>query len=311
MNTAFSQTRPTLQFAWDSTSMSAFKECPRKYYYSIILGYTTKQPSFHLEFGIWYHEALELYDRILAKGGTHDEATRSAVLKTLKSTWNKSLKRPWSSGDSNKNRFTLIRTIVWYLEQFKNDPIKTIRLADGTPAVELSFRYPFPHEFTTGERAVFCGHLDRMGDIGGASWIIDRKTSKHEVRDDHYWRQYSPDNQMSAYSFAGRVVYNIPVRGVIIDAAQVMVTFSRFQRGFANRTESQLDEWAADTQSYMEQADKYSRDNYWPMNDKSCFNYGGCPFRPICARAPEVREKFLELEYNKRIWDPLQIRGDV
>lgn len=310
MNSSFSTQSPTLQIAWDSTSLSALKECPRKYYYSIVMGYQPKQHSFHLTFGILYHEALEAYDRARAQGSDHDRAVCAAVYRALKNSWDHKLQRPWISFDPNKNRFTLIRTIVWYLEQFANDAISTVILANGVPAVELSFRYSFPYQFHTGESATLCGHLDRVGDIGGQYWIVDRKTTKHAI-DDNYFTQYSPDNQMSAYSLAGRIVYNVPVQGVIIDAAQVMVTFSRFRRGFAPRTESQLNEWSRDTMFYIAMAEQYSRDNYWPMNDKSCYNYGDCPFRPICARSSEVREQFLKINYTKRIWDPLQIRGDV
>lgn len=310
-NSAFSQVVPNLQIAWDSTSLSALKECPRKYYYSIVRGYEPKMRSFHLTFGILYHEALEAYDHARAAGHDHDYSTGAAVLRALQNSWDATLSRPWISLDPNKNRLTLVRTVVWYLDQFADDSIKTIILSDGKPAVELSFRYPFPFEFkVSGEPALLCGHLDRMGDIGGQTWIIDRKTTKSAI-DDRYFHRYSPDNQMSAYSLAGRVVYNIPVQGVIIDAAQIMVTFSRFTRGFAHRTESQLNEWAADTAYHMQQAERFAEQDYWPMNDKSCWNYGGCPFRPICARSPEVRDMYLESDYAKRTWDPLQVRGDI
>lgn len=311
MNSSFSSHLPTLQFAWDSTSLSALKECPRKYYYSIVLGYQPKRRSFHLDFGIFYHEALEAYDRAKANGADHDSACVAAVRRALTSSWDPGLARPWISGDNYKNRYTLIRTIVWYLEQFADDPIETIILSNGTPAVELSFRYNFPHSFeSVGEPAIFCGHLDRLGSIGGGLWVVDRKTTQHAI-DDNYFARYTPDNQMSGYSVAGKIVYNIPVQGVIVDAAQVLVTFSRFRRGFANRTQSQLDEWVRDTQYYMEQAEIYATRNYWPQNDKSCFNYGGCPYREICARSPEVRERWLEAGFTKRIWDPLVVRGDV
>lgn len=311
MNTSFSTTLSNLQIAWDSTSLSLLKECPRKYYYSIVEGWEPKARSFHLTFGILYHQALETYDLAIARSKSHDEATCAAVSVALKNSWDHNLNRPWYSGDNHKNRFTLIRTIVWYLEQFAEDPIETITLSNGRPAVELSFRFQFPFTFGTGEDAILCGHMDRLGSISGGTWVIDRKTTKHEIRDDRYFNRYSPDNQMSLYSLAGKVVYNIPTQGVIIDAAQVMVTFSRFQRGFANRTQSQLDEFAKDIKEYLGHVDDYAYENYWPMNDKSCFNYGGCPFREICSRSPEVREQFLHANFQRRTWDPLVVRGDV
>lgn len=311
MNSSFSTTLPTLQTAWDSTSLSALKTCPRLYQYSIVLGYEPRQRSVHLTFGILYHEALETYDHSRSAGVSHDGATCTAVLRALKSTWNKDLSRPWSSGDSCKNRLTLVRTIVWYLDAFAEDPIQTIKLANGKPAVELSFRHSLPYEFReTWEPAILCGHIDRLGDIGGQTWVIDRKTTKHAI-DDSFFKRFSPDNQMSAYSFAGRIVYNEPAHGVIIDAAQVLVNGSRFRRGFAHRSPGQLDEWLKDTLYWIGEAERYAVANYWPMNDKSCFNYGGCPFREVCAQSPEYRERYLEMGFSKRVWDPLQVRGDI
>lgn len=235
------------------------------------------------------------------------------MLRALQSSWDYSLKRPWLSPDPNKNRFTLIRTIVWYLDHFADDPIETVILESGKPAVELSFRHEFPFHFhSVNQNALICGHLDRLGDIAGQIWVVDRKTTKHAI-DERYFKQYSPDNQMSTYSLAGKIIYNLPVQGVIVDAAQVMVTFSRFQRGFAHRTEAQIEEWIGDTQIYLSNAEEYAERDYWPQNDKACFNYGGCPFRPICSRSPEVREQFLndKTQYTKLIWDPLLARGDI
>jgi hypothetical protein len=282
------------------------------YEYSIVRGYEPKQRSFHLTFGIAYHEALEIYDHRRSEGLTHDYAVRAAVWHTLTKTWDQKLQRPWNSGDQYKNRFTLVRTIVWYLDHFADDPIRTIQLANGRPAVELSFRYEFPHRFGTGEAAIACGHLDRLGEIGGGVWVIDRKTTKHELNS-RYFEQYSPDNQMSWYTLAGKIIGETPVQGVILDAAQILVGSSRFQRQPISRTQSQLDEFIRDISSYLERAEQYAEDNYWPQNTTACFNYGGCKFRAVCARSPEVREAFLndETQFQKRTWDPLVARGDV
>jgi hypothetical protein len=107
------------------------------------------------------------------------------------------------------------------------------------------------------------------------------------------------------------VIYQLPVKGVIVDAAQVLVTLSRFRRGVVPRTDSMRQEWYDTTKYYVKMAAHYAESNYWPMNDKSCGMYGGCPFRPICGRAPEVREQWLRATFKKRVWDPLQVRGDI
>lgn len=310
-NSAFSKELPGLQLAWDSTSLGLLKECPYKYFLSIILGYQSRGDNIHLTFGLHYHAALERYDHAKFAGATHDEAQRAALRYILQATWNREGKRPsWASDDPNKNRFTLARTVVWYLEEFANDPVETVRLTNGKPAVELSFRFETSYKATTGETFLLCGHLDRVGTLNGETYILDRKTSKSTLGR-YFFEKFSPDNQFTLYMLAGKLAYALPVRGMIVDAAQVGATFSRFERGFISRTESQLEEYYEDLGYWIENAQRYAEAQHWPLNEKACGNYGGCPYRKICSRSPETRETWLKAEFSKRVWDPLQTRGEI
>jgi len=97
-------------------------------------------------------------------------------------------------------------------------------------------------------------------------------------------------------------------KGVIIDAVQIAVGFSRYERGFTYRTPEQLKEWQQDTLLHIRAAERYAEAEYWPMNDKACNNYGGCVFRGICSKDPSVRPAFLESNFVSRPWNPLQPR---
>jgi PD-(D/E)XK nuclease superfamily len=312
VNSAFSPTIPFLQLAWDSTSLGFLKECPRKYFLTIVSSTVTKDQSVHLTFGILYHSALEAYDRARAEGKSHAQAKIFAVRTALTQSWNRELRRAWNSGDQYKNRLTLVRSIVWYLAQYENDPVATIILANGRPAVELSFRYSTTYISPDGSPYILCGHLDRVGRLENLPFIIDRKTTKYQL-EERWFSQFSPDNQMTLYSFSGKIVYQLPTQGVMIDGAQVLVNSTRFKRGFTHRTDSQLNEWYRELGYWLDQAAYFASSQFWPMNDKSCGNYGGCPFRGICDKSPEVREMFLNdpSKFTVRSWNPLQIRGDV
>lgn len=310
-NSSFSTTIPNLQIGWDSTSLGALQECPRKYFYSIICGWAPREMSVHLSFGLAYHEALERYYHARAQGKSHVEGLRVAVRYCLAVTWNPELKRPITWDSKEKNRETLLRTVVWYLTQFEEDPLETVILANGKPAVELSFRFPIDLTSPDGNPYMFCGHLDRVVKFNGQYHVNDHKTTKYEIKSADFFDKYSPDNQMSMYSFAGKIVYKIPVQGVLVGAAQVLVTLSRFRRGFANRTDNMLIEWYNDKKFWIQQAAEFAVQNYWPMNDKSCGMYGGCPYRGICGKDPRVRDQWLAAGFKKRVWDPLQIRGDI
>lgn len=298
----FSPSLPTLQIAWDSTSLGLLKTCPRKYYYKMVERWNTKEQSLHLDFGIFYHSALEEFDKAKAQGATHDEATRTSIRKAMEISKD-------FTGDNIKNRFTLVRSIVWYLEHFREDPAETIILANGKPAVELSFRMDLPFNTPDGEPYLLCGHLDKAVRWQGAVYILDRKTTKGQVGS-YYFDKFSPENQMSLYSLAGKVVLERDASGIIIDAVQLAVGFARFARGIVHRTKGQLDEWLADTETWIRLAEHFAKTKSWPMNDKSCDMYGGCEFREVCSKDASIRETFLQADFIKREWNPLQSRGD-
>lgn len=309
-NTAFSSIIPGLQLAWDSTSMGALKECPRKYQYSIMLGYSPRETSVHLLFGLYYHAALEWYDHKRSSGESHDAAMLSTVRRALALTWDQAKNRPWVSDDKYKNRFTLVRSVIWYLDQFAQDTAKTVQLANGKPAVELSFQLDLGVSSPSHQPYIVCGHLDRLVEMGERIMVLDRKTTKSTITPE-FFHQFSPHNQFSTYAFASRVIYNTPAQGIIVDAAQVAVGFTRFQRGIVTRNEDQLNDWYNDFVFWLGLAEHFAQQQYWPQNDKSCSNYGGCPFRSVCAKSPSVRDLWLRTDFEKRVWNPLVARGDV
>ena len=295
-----------VQWAWDSTSLGWLKECPRKYQYHMIEQWRGRGESIHLEYGILYHAALEEYDRKkLEKGMSHDDAVRGVVRELLTKTWRDGL--PWRGAKdlpaddkaSLKSRENLVRTVVWYLNKFKDDPAKTLmHPVTGKPMVELHFQFEIEGGYS------LCGYLDRVVEFQEQPFVMDRKTTTSTLGS-YYFEQFDPDNQMSVYTVASQVAFHTPVKGVIVDAAQIAVGFSRFVRSFVFKTADQIDEWMKDLYVYLEQARGYAERGYWPQNDKSCHKYGGCAFREICSKSPQVREKFLETHFQREPWNPL------
>lgn len=311
-----------LQFAWDATSLKLAEECPRKYYYQMIEGWqSASRSNVHLRFGSLYATALEHYYKHRALGLSSQEALEEVVLEALLNTWDRVEKvdeiqggpgievekalnggGPWISAHAAKTRENLIRTIIWYVDQFENEATEVVMLADGKPAVELSF------SLEVDDGIVFCGHLDRLVTYAHDKYVMDQKTTGSTISN-NYFDGYNPDIQFSMYTFAGQSVFHIPLRGVIIDAAQIAVGFSRFERGFTFRSASQLSEWYDEMLTLIETTQGYARENHFPMNRSSCGNYGGCPFRKVCSRDPAVRPNFLAADFVKGpSWDPLDRR---
>jgi hypothetical protein len=311
-----------VQYAWDSTSLGDFKRCPRLYYYRMIEGWQEKDESVHLRFGIEYHHALQDYEECRANGQNHDDSVNTVVYNLLRriSDWNPD--RETKAG-KNKNAETLLRTVIWYLDEHKNDEAKTLIWKDGTPAVEQSFRF----ELTWGPEAernerghllpeqpyVLCGHLDKIVVYQGQRFVMDHKTTTWYLTS-HYFDRYEPDNQMTLYALASKVVLHQdhPVRGVIIDAARIEPEKSSFARGITYRVADQLAEWITDLKWHLAAAERCAREGYWPQNDTACDKYGGCKFREICSKSPKVRDRFLEGNFIRQSeeekWNPLRTR---
>jgi hypothetical protein len=305
---AFSPTLPAMQIRVDATSLSEFKLCPRRYQLRIIEGWRPLGPAPDLQFGLWYHAALELFDRRRAEGAPFDEALDSVLEWLLKTTWMRG--RPWY-GTPYKNRFTLIRGVMAYLDRFgRDDPLRTLILRNGKPAVELSFEFDSGYATRDGEPITLCGHMDRIVDFAGGRYVLDRKTTKGTLGP--WWAaQWAPHNQFSLYILAAKLMWGIAVRGLIVDGMRVAAGFEEFRRVQLAQTAEQGDEWLGGLGWWLKEMEKCARQGAWPMADSAaCGVYGGCPFRSVCAATPGVRDSLLRTEFVKEPWDPTIKRGE-
>ena len=320
-----------LQFAWDATSISLAETCLRKYQLRMIEGWQPARKSVHLIFGGHYATALEHFYKYRADGASIEDALRRVVREAMIDSWDHeygesperdegtpgmarargSLVRLPGTGKPAvfdhpaKTRPNLIRSIIWYVDQFadeSSDGIQTYHLANGKPAVELSFT------LNVTEDIVFCGHLDRVVSYAGDLYVMDQKTTGSTISP-RFFEGFKPDVQMSMYTFAGKAVLQTPVKGVIIDGAQIAGGFTRFERGFTFRTAAELEEWFNASLDTIHRAREATATGYFPMNRTACGNYGGCEYRHICSRSPEVRPQFLKAEFTQGPrWDPLERR---
>ncbi len=290
-----------LQFAWDSTSLGYLKTCPRLYQYIVIDGYTSKEENVHLRFGGEYHQCISDYKRERAANIPHDDAVFD-VIKALIYRID-----DWWPDHKYKNRISLLHAVIGYLDGHDEDKVETIIKEDGEPAVEFSFRFEMGRMANESQPYLLCGHMDDVVMFQDDYFIRDHKTTT-STPGNYYWQQFEPNNQMTLYTLASRVILNRAAKGVIIDSAQILLTepFVRFTRGMTYRTEEQLDEWLHDLDYWLDQAEIYAERSHWPQNDTACNMYGGCRFRHVCAASPQVRDMILQSDFDKgEGWNPL------
>lgn len=297
-----------VQWAWDSTSLKAADTCLRKYYYEIIEGWQRPYGNVNFWFGGIYASSLETFHKQMAGGASREDAIRIVIREAMVATCTfdeeGNFLEPTTFDNQFKTRETLIRTLIWYFDSFEKDHFATYITSDGKPAVEHSFQLPVDNLVS------FCGHIDRLvTDPEGEIFAHDQKTTGTTIGP-HYFKQFKPDIQFALYTFAGKAIYDLPVKGVIVDAAQIAVGFSRFARHPILYTNAELDEWYEETMSLIDMAQAATIDNYFPRRPASCLNYGGCTFREVCSRPKGVRDNFLRADFVKResLWDPVKAR---
>lgn len=300
-----------IQFAWSSSSLDLLKTCPRLYELTMIQGWQSRDESIHLRFGIEYHTALQDYALFRSRGVRHDDAIHDTIRSLHGRVFDWNVDRNTRAG-KYKNRESIVGLVIDYLDHFVDDPAKTFIMANGEPAVELSFRFAldwgpqsagaFGNDQTqpfVEQPYLLCGHLDRVVNFNDDLYVMDHKTSIQTIGT-YYFDQWSPSNQMTLYTLAGNVVLNSPIKGVVISAAQILLEKpNAFARGFTYRTSDQLHEWMEDLRFWLGQAEAFATANYWPMNDTSCTKFGGCKFKEACSKSPQVRESYLKAAFDK------------
>ena len=302
INTAF---KNGVQFAWDSTSIGLFKTCPRKYELTIIKGYVPRIMPPPLAFGIHLHTLLQTWHKLVESNlDRHTALMRVTKLAGL-------LGETLPSGDTARTKQTLVRTIVWYLEQFWDDKAVTVKLTNNQPAVEYHFFLLFMSYMN--HEIFLCGHIDRIVQWQLATYACDYKTTKYSL-DGKFFSRFKPSTQMSLYTLATHLktpeIHNIAsAHGVIIDGIQLGVNFSRFARQVVTFSLEEINEYIESLKYWITQAINASVNKFFAANEESCGQYGGCPFREICSMPPARREAYLKGNFKIQMWNPVNRRN--
>jgi hypothetical protein len=287
-----------IQYAWDATWIELYKRCPQLYKYKRD-GWTTNEENVHLRWGQEMHTCFREYEIYKAGGHDHEDIVFQVVKDLLLRT------EDWNPDHKHKNKAFLVRSVIRYMDKYREDPAKTVILANGKPAVEVSFMFELNYGPVEGQRYVLCGHLDRVVDFNDEIFFNDYKSTT-TTPTEWYWNQFHPNNQMTLYTLACKIVFQTKIKGGIIESAQILMDDTRFTRGLTYRTEEELEEWLQDLEHWLERAKDSAERNDWPKNDTACDKYGGCKFRDICNKSPSVRQRFLASNFKKEEpWNPL------
>lgn len=277
------------QNIWDVSSLDAFQRCPEFYRLRVLEGYQRRYEAdtSDLDWGHAWHLFLETFERLRFAGHTDTYRMVAEALDRAISAYPDLA----NSTDNRRTRQTLIRAAFFYIEQFGglDDPLTTIALPDGSPALECRFEFEIPQ---IARR--FSLRADRLASAEGLNWVVDNKSTKKSLSDFIY--SFRPNNQVAAYLLGLRRYLGLPIHGFMVNACEMQVGDNRFARFEIHLTDAELDEFEQNLIHNIRAADEAALTNFYPRNYAMCWC---CPMRSVCSWSPEYRPDILRTDFDR------------
>jgi PD-(D/E)XK nuclease superfamily len=298
----------------DSSMLSTWRSCRRKFFWSHLNALYPSGKSVHLIAGGAFAAGMEAARRLAFSnpGGrrpTHDDLLEAAF---------RAFAREWgdyeSPEDSPKSLINTFEALAWYLKKYppEEDIVKPLIRADGSPAVEYTFSIPIeegPRHPETGDPFLFVGRFDLLGSYNGLPCIQDEKTTGGLGF--AWMNQWKLRGQFMGYCWAcqqtGHAVNHAVIRGIAILKGDYKdaVVIEQYPQFLVERWYQQLLYDLNDMCSAWH-GFKYAgepSDLWYPYNfADACSSYGGCAFDTLCAAKDP--EPFFS-NYVRHRWNPL------
>jgi CRISPR/Cas system-associated exonuclease Cas4 (RecB family) len=287
----------------DSTAITTFMLCPRKYFYRMVLGYTTEGKQPYFAFGSAYHKFREVIEREwLAEP---DKAKMPVyIMKGLdeaSSYCDKHLVAPekgskWEWMTKARLQKSCILAANWWKNEKEKGAIKVITIEQ-------------PFQIKLRDGSIIAGRADQIVNFNGKLWGRDFKTSS--TAGAYYVNSLNPNDQFTRYTFAENKlsgwneedINDRPlVQGQLIEVLfNNKTTEPKIEVYPAQRTRTELLLWLREQEYWHKMMDLCRKDDIWPMNPKSCTF---CEYRRVCEMSSETSQMtFLKNSFKHNHWD--------
>lgn len=308
---------------YDNTRLSAYKRCPRFYYYRHVLHWEVDGKRLPLIFGASWHSAMEVIWAAMTPPAIppNKETIVRAAYGAFLDTWLKEGGPPPDEIDYEMEKDYAPRTpttglemIVGYVEH---------RLANASDfeliSVEKGFAVPLDPQDPT---LFYIGKIDKIVKRRGKVMGIEHKTttaySKASKFRSTFVDSFSPNAQVDGYLFALHMMYPGKAGAVWVDAALVHKSDEGFMFIPVERQLAQLDGWLWETLDWIRRVEAdtaaavavKASDPYmhaFPKNTNSCWDFmSACPYLGPCKMWSNPKDKPIPAGYTAKRWDPLE-----
>lgn len=304
--------RPELPLHVDSTMLTCFRSCPRKFYHEFVLGLRPLAKSIDLHAGGCFALALETTYKGIHNGlSLADSLDRARAAFFIE--WGDFEIPPYKTTAKTPDR--VWEAVEAYFTQYNpfTDEIQAYLDSSGKPTLEYTFAIPleplggcydesFP-EHPSGDPFLYCGRIDLLGRKGGRTVIRDEKTSGKSAGA-NWSESWDLRSQFIGYTWACREggidTETVVVRGVGIlktkfDFPEAEKVYSNFMRA----------RWLEQLRRDLWRLRRSWDEGYFDYNlGDSCTNYGNCAYMPLCT-VPEDHVASWMGEYRVQHWNPL------
>lgn len=294
---------PNVPRVWSASSLTTLSACPRRFQYSYVQGWTSKESNLDLTFGSAFHTCLEIYWHTRLLGYSHSDSLDEGVWAALHTGWN--LPEPKRPKQKAKTWRGLVAAVVWYLDHWNSvdEPADIISVGDA-PGLELHFSFALPLKNSDGEDYRVQGYLDSIRTFCNSYTAWDYKTTAGTISE-YYLKRFEINLQNAVYTIAARVltqqdftqfmadVVSVDVRVQGLPEPMVVCYMERYP---ISMTEDELDEYLVDITHLIRSAERFADSNYWPKNTDACTF---CQYSEICNKSPDIRPTFLKSEFKQ------------
>jgi hypothetical protein len=294
----------------DPSKLSTFTECPRRYFYQYVLGWSPSGNSIHLEFGSAWHLAMEHLTWKLAEPGY---SVKTAIIEAhglLTEYYRRFFGPELDDSHAPKNPARALPALVQWVQEYSGEcfvPLYT-EIAGSVPI---------------SQHRVLHFRMDAILEMEGLIRARDFKTAGQLSRS--WIDQWHLSDQMMTYYHALRCLYpGEKVWGVEIDGAVFNKTKMQYHRVPVRPRPEMMNQWLWNANYHVDQI----YENYWrlaeaseddpsleafPQHRKSCTDYFGCPYFDFCLAWANPLRRCAETPFGFQIkfWDPRKERENA
>jgi len=293
----------------DSTKLSRYASCPRKYFFSDVLGWTSEVPSQTLHFGVAAHAAMEV---IMRNGCT--PAAYADAIDVFDVGYRKHFPPETDVQFEHRNPQTLRQALAIYVCENAGEQWEVID-------IEKIVQVPITDEelITCKIDCIACSKKD------GLIYAIDHKFSKVQQ---WWWHDsWKLRTQSFAYIYALEMLYGPEeVGGFLVNGFFLQKSYKdgrpnvSFNRSLVTKSALQITAWLRRTERLIERINndykalrRCTKDDSvmsaFPINDTACVQYNKlCSFHQLCDawQNPAAKEDVLPVGFKREHWNPLK-----